>query len=100
MILHVTEAKYIGGYKVEVSFNNGRQGIADLSEALCGPIFEPLKDKLYFSRLRVDEELETISWPNGADLAPEYIYFQAFKHDPTWQEQFKKWGYIADGLRG
>ncbi|MBC8445962.1 MAG: DUF2442 domain-containing protein, partial [Chloroflexi bacterium] len=48
-----------------------------------------------FSRLRVDEELETITWPNGADLAPEYIYFRAFKDDPALQEQFKEWGYIA-----
>jgi hypothetical protein len=96
MILHVTEARYIDGYKVEVSFNNNRQGIADLSEALYGPVFEPLKEKSYFSQLRVDEELETLSWPNGADLAPEYIYFQAFKDEPTLQEQFKMWGYISD----
>lgn len=96
MILHVTEAKYIaGGYKVKVSFNDGRKGIADLSDALRGPVFEPLKEKAYFSRLRVDEELETITWPNGADLAPEYIYFRAFKDDPALQEQFKEWGYIA-----
>ena len=43
----------------------------------------------------IDEELETIVWPNGADLAPEYVYFQAFKEDPDLQSQFKQWGYIA-----
>jgi len=95
MILHVTEAKYIDGYNVKVSFNNGRTGVADLAEALYGPVFEPLKEKSYFSTLRVDDELETIAWPNGADLAPEYVYFRAFKDDPTLQEQFKKWGYIC-----
>ena len=30
MLLHVTKAKYIEDYKVEVSFNNGRKGAADL----------------------------------------------------------------------
>ena len=74
MFLHVTEAGYLEDYKVEVSFNDGRKGVADLSETLKGPVFEPLKDMSVFSQLRVDEELETIIWPNGADLAPEYLY--------------------------
>jgi len=95
MFLHVIEAKYIEGYTVEVSFNDGRKGIVDLSVALKGPVFEPLKEVSAFSQLRVDQELETIVWPNGADLAPEYIYFQAFRNTPELQGQFKKWGYIA-----
>ncbi len=94
MFLHVTKAKYIKDYKVEVSFNNGRKGVADLFEALRGPIFEPLKDKSIFANLHVDEELATIVWPNGADLAPEYIYFKAFRDESDLQVQFKQWGYI------
>ena len=43
MFLHVTNARYLEDYKVEVSFNDGRKGIADLTDALKGPIFEPLK---------------------------------------------------------
>jgi hypothetical protein len=95
MLLHVTAARYIGEYEIEVCFNNGRRRVADLSGALHGPVFEPLKDKTLFGQMRVDEELGTIVWPNGADLAPEYIFFQAFKDDPELQEQFKEWGYIA-----
>ena len=95
MFLHVTDAKYIEDYKVKVVFNNGHEGIADMSEALKGDVFEPLKDKSKFSTFRVDKELETIVWKNGADLAPEYIYFQAFKDNQELHEQFKSWGYIA-----
>ncbi|WP_417911168.1 DUF2442 domain-containing protein [Candidatus Electronema sp. PJ] len=94
MFLHITDAKHIEEYKVEVVFNNGKKGIADLSEALSGPAFEPLKNQVMFSSFIVDNELETIAWPNGADLAPEYIFFQAFKNDSSLQEQFRKWGYI------
>ena len=95
MFLHITNARYLEDYKVEVSFNNGRKGIADLAEALKGSMVEPLKNKSLFSCLVVDKELDTIVWPNGADLAPEYIYFQAFKKEPELQSQFKQWGYIA-----
>jgi Protein of unknown function (DUF2442) len=95
MILHVTHAKYLEDYKVEVSFNDGKQGTADLADALKGPVFEPLKDKSLFSCLVIDKELETIVWPTGADLAPEYVYFQAFKKEPKLQSQFKAWGYIV-----
>ena len=48
MFLHITNAKYIEDYKVEVSFNNGRKGVADLSPALKGSMFEPLKNKSEF----------------------------------------------------
>jgi Protein of unknown function (DUF2442) len=95
MFLHITNARYLEDYKVEVSFNDGRKGIADLADALKGSMFEPLKNKSLFSRLVVDKELDTIVWSNGADLAPEYVYFQAFKKEPELQSQFKQWGYIA-----
>ena len=95
MFLHITDAKYAGDYKVEVSFNDGRKGIADLSDSLNGPMFEPLRNKSKFAVLKVDHELDTIVWPNGADLAPEYVYFQAFKNDPKLQSRFKQWGYIT-----
>lgn len=95
MFLHITDAKHIEGYKVEVTFNNGKRGIADFSEALNGPVFEPLKNQAIFSSFIVDKELETLVWPNGADLAPEYIFFQAFKNDSALQEQFRIWSYIS-----
>ena len=95
MFLHVTNARPLEGYKVEVCFDDGREGIADLMEALYGPMFEPLKDPEVFRKLRVDEELQTIVWPNGTDLAPEYIFYQAFRNDPGLRPTVRKWGYIA-----
>ncbi len=95
MFLHIVSARYLEDYRLEVVFSNGRKGVADLSEVLQGSVFEPLKDKLEFSKMSVDSELETVVWANGADLAPEYIYFQAFKNESELQSQFKQWGYIA-----
>jgi len=72
-ILHVTSAKYLGDYRVWLQFSDGSSGEADLLAALRGPMFEPLRDKSLFSQVRFDPEADTIVWPNGADLAPEYL---------------------------
>jgi hypothetical protein len=40
-------------------------------------MFEPLKDPDLFLQVKVDPELETVIWPNGADLAPEFLYHGA-----------------------
>lgn len=96
MFLHITEAMYIDDYKVKVVFNSGEQGIADLSALLQGGIFAPLQDQSFFAQLRVDEELETLVWPNGADVAPEFVYYQAFKDDPRLTEKFQQWGYLNE----
>lgn len=34
----------------------------------------PLQNPAYFARVEVDEELGTIAWPNGADIAPETLH--------------------------
>jgi hypothetical protein len=72
-VLHVTAARYVGDYRVWLQFSDGTSGEADLSPALWGPMFEPLRDKELFSQVKFDPEMDTIVWPNGADLAPEYL---------------------------
>jgi hypothetical protein len=95
MFLHVRRARYLDAFNVELLFNDDRLGVADLSEALRGSVFDPLRDRQLFAQLRVDDELQTVVWPNGADLAPEYLYFLAFRHEPALQEQFRQWGYLV-----
>ena len=71
-IPRVIGADYIADYKLKVTFDNGQIRIADCSKWIGGGIFEPLKDKNYFRRFIVDGW--TISWKNGADIAPETLY--------------------------
>lgn len=71
MLVHVTQAEHRGGHRVWLRFNDGLEGEIDLSTALRGPVFEPLRDPAYFAEFRVDD---TLTWPNGADYAPEFLY--------------------------
>lgn len=72
-MFHVEEAKYLRDYVIWVKFNNGLEGEVDLEGELTGEVFGPLKDKNLFKSFKVDHELETIVWENGADLAPEFL---------------------------
>lgn len=72
-LVWVTEARYLGGYRLWLSFSDGAEGEIDLEGELWGEVFEPLKDPAYFAKLRFDPDLRTVVWPNGADLAPEFL---------------------------
>ena len=73
MVLHVIVANYERDYVIHLKFNDGAEGFVDLANELYGEMFEPLLDKEKFQAFRVDPELNTIVWENGADLAPEFL---------------------------
>jgi hypothetical protein len=68
----VVEAVYMGDYRIKLEFDNGEKRLVDCEPWLKGDIFQPLKDKNYFQKFFVDGW--SISWPNGADMAPETLY--------------------------
>ena len=72
-MLEVKQARYVDGYRIWVELTDGTAGVADLSDALWGPVFEPLRDIEQFKRFAVSGVLHTIAWDNGADLAPEFL---------------------------
>jgi hypothetical protein len=69
----VTEIEYRSEYRYRVVFDDGVGAVIDFSEYLDGgPVFAPLRDLDFFRKARI--EGGTISWPNGADIAPETLY--------------------------
>jgi hypothetical protein len=74
MFLHVKEAKYLHDYTLWLRFNDGAEGEVDLAAELEGEVFGPLRNIQTFRNFRVDPEIETVVWENGADLAPEFLY--------------------------
>ena len=74
MIPRAIEVKVLSGYRLWVRFQDGASGTVDLVSELWGPVFEPLKDEALFARATVHPELNTVTWPNGADLSPEFLY--------------------------
>lgn len=82
-IPRITSVKVLNGYTVRLHFRDGTVGEVDLSYLLdYGPVFQPLHDRAYFNRVRVDRTSGTIVWPNGADVAPETLYELARNREP------------------
>lgn len=72
------------GHRLAVTFQDGTQGVADLSSVVTAPqcgIFSALKDSTYFAQARLD--LGVVTWPNGADLDPAWLYDELRK-SKTW----------------
>lgn len=70
----VIEAKIIKDYTVELVFDDLKKGIVDLRKYLGRGIFKSLLDRKKFCQMKVNAELGTICWPNGADIAPDTLY--------------------------
>jgi hypothetical protein len=70
----VKKVKYIFGYKLKLTFEDGSVRFVDLEPHLDGEIFAPLKKIEYFKRVQVNRDIDTIMWENGADLSPDFLY--------------------------
>lgn len=74
MFLHTEQVAHLKDFTLRVEFSDGSIKDVDLSHELDGEVFEPLRDPELFSQVTVNPETGTIEWPNGADLAPEYLH--------------------------
>ena len=65
-------------YCVFLRFEDGAAGIVDVAELVeFSGVFAPLRDRVYFEQVRIEPDLGTIVWPNGADLDPVVLYARA-----------------------
>jgi hypothetical protein len=88
MLKDVISANYKGGYKIEVTFEDGATGIVDFSKHLNkGGVFEKFKDMEFFKNFRINEELGVLTWGDEVDIAPETLYAEATSSPlPEWMD--------------
>ena len=74
MLPRINDVRYVDGFTIHLWFSDGSEGEVDLELELEGEIFKPLKDVSYFKSFTFNPELHTVTWTNGADFAPEFLY--------------------------
>ena len=82
----VISAKYLDGYKLEVTFDNGKSGVANFSGYLDrGGVFKRFKDMNFFKNCQINKELGVLTWGPEIDIAPETLYSLATGESlPEW----------------
>jgi hypothetical protein len=76
----ITEVAPERDYVLSVVFENGEKGRIDLKPILDFGVFRGLRDYTKFKQVRVS--FDTIEWPGGIDLDPEYVYEKCVKQKP------------------
>jgi hypothetical protein len=78
-LIDVIAVKPVLGHVLELSFEDGLTARVDMDRVIGNydGVFTPLLDPGYFIQVRVEPELGTIVWPNGADICPDVLYSYA-----------------------
>ena len=70
----VEDARYLDRFTIHLRFSDGTEGDVDLADELYGRVFELLKNTAMFRQFTIHPEFRTLTRPNGADFAPEFLY--------------------------
>jgi hypothetical protein len=75
MVRDVVDVRPVGGYRLWLRFDDGLEGEVDLEPVIVFKgVFAPLRDRAHFARVKVNRELGTVVWPNGADWDQLVLY--------------------------
>ena len=92
-IYRVISFDFQAPYTLRIRFDDGTEQIIDFKTILEGELFGPLRDASLFNRVRIDPEVHTLIWPNGADFDPATL------HDwpellPELQKMAERWSLV------
>ncbi len=70
----ITALEIVGPYALRLTFEDGAVRVIDFEPLLRGELYGPLRDPSLFNSVRIDPEVRTLVWPNGADFDPATLY--------------------------
>ena len=73
-IYKVRSVKLVAPYTLQVAFDDGTEQRIDFRAVLACEVYGPLRAPELFNQVRIDPEVHTLIWPNGADFDPATLH--------------------------
>lgn len=73
-IHRVSSFEIVGPHTLAVTFADGLTRTIDFLPILKGELYGPLREEEFFKRVKLDPEIHTLVWPNGADFDPATLH--------------------------
>ena len=87
----VESFEVVGPYVLNVRFDDDRSVQINFEPVLHGELYGPLRNISVFNQVKIDPEVRTLVWPNGADFNPTTLHdwpehVEALKNEAaTWE---------------
>ena len=89
-IYRVRSFEIVSAYKIRVCFDDNTDQTIDFWPILAGELYGPLRDPELFNQVRIDPEIQTLVWPNGADFDPATLHDWPM-YEQTFRELAQRW---------
>jgi hypothetical protein len=73
-IYRVSSVEILSPYTLRVRFDDRTEQVINFEPVLAGELYKPLRDLTLFNQVRLDLEVHTLVWPNGADFDPATLH--------------------------
>ena len=90
LIYRVRSFQIVGPYTLRLQFDDNSEVVIDFEPVLAGELYGPLRDLTIFDQVRIDPEVKTLVWPNGADFDPATLHDWQ-KYAQAMAAQARKW---------
>jgi len=73
-IYRVRSLQVVSAYTLRLRFDDDTEQTIDFQSILAGELYGPLRELALFNQVRIDPEVHTLVWPNGADFDPATLH--------------------------
>ena len=89
-IYRVRSFEIVAPYTLRVRFDDNTEQTIDFRPVLAGELYGPLRNLELFNQVRIDSEVETLVWPNGADFDPATLH-EWPANEQAFRELARRW---------
>lgn len=93
-IHRVLSCEVVAPFTLQLRFDDGLERRIDFRPMLAGELFGPLRDLALFNQVRLDTEVHTVVWPNGADFDPATLHDWPL-HEAAFRALAQRWEHAS-----